>query len=82
MKKLLFHTAFAVVCLFSIGVVGWNANNHAKSSSPFVLMDDVEAISACESIGWWDNDGNCVNNGRGEYFCKTDSWNMLTDCKI
>lgn len=48
----------------------------------FLVEDDVESVAACESIGWWDNDGNCVSNGGGDYFCKTDSWHELTDCKL
>lgn len=47
-----------------------------------ILLAEIEAITACESIGWWNNDGNCVNNGKGDYFCKTDSWWELTDCKL
>lgn len=81
MKKKLLKSAFAVSCLFVVGMVG-NSYHHANSSSPVLLTDDVEALTACESIGWWDNDGNCVNNGKGAYFCKTDSWHELTDCKI
>lgn len=47
-----------------------------------ISLSQVEAVTACESIGWWDNDGNCVNNGRGVYFCKRDTWYEITDCKI
>lgn len=44
-------------------------------------QSEVEVLTACESIGWWDNDGNCVKNSNtGEYFCKDDSWPELTDC--
>ncbi len=52
--------------------------------TPFTSLveDEVESIASCESIGWWDNDGNCVSNGRGDYFCKTDTWHELTDCKL
>ena len=45
-----------------------------------LLLTNVESIAACESIGWWDNDGNCVKNDAGVYFCKSDSWPALTDC--
>ncbi len=47
-----------------------------------IYNDDIEALTACESVGWWNNDGNCVtNSSTGEYFCKDDSWPALTDCK-
>ena len=80
MKKILFLLVFVVACMCTTVFVGWKSCNHTKSSS--LLTEDVEAISACESIGWWNNDGNCVNNGKGVYFCKTDTWYELTDCKI
>jgi|GEM_PF-5398854 len=56
--------------------------NSRTSKSADLLLAKVEAITACESIGWWNNNGNCVNNGNGVYFCKTDTWHELTDCKI
>lgn len=44
-------------------------------------QDDIEAITACESIGWWDNNGNCVKNSKTKkYFCKDDTWYEITDC--
>lgn len=46
-----------------------------------LYISDVEALSACESIGWRGNDGNCVKNSQtNEYFCKDDSWLEITDC--
>jgi len=52
-----------------------------KTSFSYLLQEDIEAITACESIGWWDNNGNCVKNSNtGEYFCKDDSWDEITDC--
>ena len=57
------------------------ANSHVSQTANITLTE-VEAITACESIGWWDNDGNCVNDGKKNYFCKKDSWCELTDCKI
>ena len=80
MKKIIFPSVFVIVCMFAMGIVGWKAYTHPVSSP--LLSEDVEAVSACESIGWVNNDGNCVNNGKGEYFCKRDTWYELTDCKI
>lgn len=73
----------SVVLLTSV-VCGWNSYSHCNGVkvSDCVLSENVEAISACESVGWWNNDGNCVNNGRGAYFCKKDDWLSITDCKI
>lgn len=53
----------------------------SETSFSYLLQEDVEAISACESIGWRDNNGNCVKNSKtGKYFCKDDSWDEITDC--
>lgn len=54
-------------------------NNHVSLSSG-ISLPDVESLTACESIGWKDNDGNCVKNNKGEYFCKTDTMFEITDC--
>ena len=43
-------------------------------------MSEVESNAACESVGWWNNDGNCVKNETGTYFCKSDTWYEITDC--
>lgn len=40
----------------------------------------IETLTACESIGWWDNNGNCVHDDSYNYFCKEDTWYELTDC--
>ncbi len=45
-----------------------------------VTLSEVESNATCESIGWLDNDGNCVKNDYGTYFCKSDSWHEITDC--
>lgn len=51
------------------------------TSFSYLLQEDVEAITACESIGWWNNNGNCVKDSNtGKYFCKDDSWYEITDC--
>lgn len=76
--KLICGTCAAICCaMFTIAQAKWQ-----KSHVQDLTMTGVEALSACESIGWWNNNGNCVNNGRGNYFCKTDTWYELTDCKL
>ena len=37
-----------------------------------LTMSEVESNATCESIGWWDNDGNCVKNDAGTYFCNDE----------
>lgn len=78
--------ALAGVTLSAVMGVATLKNNNVYSansvSTEDFFLDDVEALSSCESIGWWNNDGNCVHNGRGVYFCKTDDVFHLTDCKI
>lgn len=78
MKKALIGAAF-IAALTSAVFGGYNNGNNDYVS--IVELNTVEAIAACESIGWWDNDGNCVkNSSTNEYFCKDDSWHELTDC--
>ena len=45
-----------------------------------LAIDTIESLAACESIGWWDNNGNCVVNDSKVYFCKSDSMFEFTDC--
>lgn len=79
MKLKLILPAFVIAaCGVTFAVTTYNKNKQLSH----LMYDDVEAISACESIGWWDNDGNCVRNSVSkEYFCSDDTWNKLTDCK-
>ena len=65
----------AAVAAFNV-TVGFSAKSESGIS-----LKEVEALAACESIGWWNNDGNCVSNDGGSYFCKSDSGSSLTDCK-
>lgn len=78
MKKIMF--AAAAVLTISASVYCYTQKN-STSAMTDVTMESVEAQASCESIGWSDNDGNCVTNGSA-YFCKTDSWYELTDCKL
>lgn len=57
-------------------VNGINASNKSGES----LTDEVEALTSCESVGWKNNDGNCVKNSHYDYFCKEDDWLSITDC--
>lgn len=65
--------ATAVVC-YGVGVL------KSELTLTDLVLSDVESIAACESIGWWNNNGNCVKNDKDVYFCKSDSWPALTDC--
>ena len=67
--------AMAVAASWSFSQSQNNKNNIS------LISTDIESMAACESIGWWDNDGNCVKNDAGTYFCKSDSWPALTDCE-
>ena len=70
-----------VVAVAALGVATYGLSKGQNIKNlPLSLSNDIESIASCESIGWWDNDGNCVKNDRGEYFCKSDSWHELTDC--
>ena len=78
MKKFI---KFAFVAAI-VAVTGYNVyqSQSVMNNVSELLLTNVESIAACESIGWWDNDGNCVKNDAGVYFCKSDSWPALTDC--
>ena len=75
MKKVILvcAVATAVVC-YGVGVL------KSELTLTDLVLSDVESIAACESIGWWNNNGNCVKNDKDVYFCKSDSWPALTDC--
>ena len=78
MKKFIKLAFVAAIVAFS----GYNVyqSKSVMNNVSELLLTNVESIAACESIGWWDNDGNCVKNDAGVYFCKSDSWPALTDC--
>ena len=76
-KKFFCVTCVAVCCsMFMVAQANWDGSRVQN-----LTMTDVEALSACESVGWKNNDGNCVHNSAGVYFCKEDSWCEITDCK-
>ncbi|MBD5279866.1 MAG: hypothetical protein HDS35_04920 [Bacteroides sp.] len=80
MKSKLMITAFMAVVGVS-GVIGLN-KFHSSEMDQLSGASSIEALSTCESIGWWDNDGNCVKNSETEdYFCKDDDIFSITDCK-
>ncbi len=72
-----------VPIVLAMSAIGYTGTVLSTSNQSFadLQQDDIEALASCESIGWWDNNGNCVKNSHtGEYFCKDDSWDELTDC--
>ena len=80
MKKKPFLCATIAALIAVAGYYGYNAN---QSNNRYLMtsLNSVEAISGCESIGWWNNDGNCVKNSlTNEYFCKDDGAFEFTDC--
>jgi hypothetical protein len=79
MKKKLI-CGFAALAICTVATINLHIANSDTVISD-ISLEDVEGIAACESIGWWYNNGNCVHNGAGAYFCKSDSWHEITDCK-
>ncbi|MCD8385391.1 MAG: hypothetical protein LUD17_00715 [Bacteroidales bacterium] len=77
MKKKSFFLGGAIA--LALAIAAYSGTNGTQKFQDLELSQ-VEAISTCESIGWWNNDGNCVTNG-SSYFCKNDTWHELTDCK-
>lgn len=70
-----------LVCAVAIAAVCYGVSAlKSELALTDLVLSDVESIAACESIGWWDNNGNCVKNDQNVYFCKSDSWPALTDC--
>lgn len=78
MKKIVKLSFIAAVAV-AAGYTVYNQSQKAEALSD-ITLSEVESYAACESIGWWNNDGNCVRNDAGIYFCKSDSWHELTDC--
>lgn len=79
MKKKIFGVAFIAAMAVA---AGWSFSQSQNNKNNISLIStDIESMAACESIGWWDNNGNCVKNDANVYFCKSDSWPALTDCK-
>ena len=63
------------------GTIGFLSSRETETRTSTNSLSDVEVLTACESVGWWDNDGNCVTNSvNGSYFCKDDTWHEITDC--
>lgn len=77
MKKIFRNIAIiALSAFFSVQTF----NVISSSNYHDLTMSEVESNAACESVGWWNNDGNCVKNETGAYFCKSDTWYEITDC--
>lgn len=73
--------SFCIIIIVALAIIsGWSYNQN-KNNNINLISTDIESMAACESIGWWDNNGNCVKNDADVYFCKSDSWPALTDCK-
>ncbi len=79
MRRKLF---FSVSAIAIAAIAMYVSNEDRVAFNHTIYESDIEALTACESIGWWNNNGNCVKNSKsGEYFCKDDTWYELTDCK-
>lgn len=73
--------SFCIIIIVALAIIsGWSYNQN-KNTNINLISTDIESMAACESIGWWNNNGNCVKNDADVYFCKSDSWPALTDCK-
>lgn len=73
--------SFCIIIIVALAIIsGWSYNQN-KNTNINLISTDIESMAACESIGWWNNNGNCVKNDANVYFCKSDSWPALTDCK-
>lgn len=73
--------SFCIIIIVALAIIsGWSYNQN-KNTNINLISTDIESMAACESIGWWNSNGNCVKNDANVYFCKSDSWPALTDCK-
>jgi len=79
MKK---RSIIGIITIAAIAVIAGikGIQNEQTASVINMTLSEIESVAACESIGWWDNDGNCVKNDKDEFFCKSDSWHEFTDC--
>jgi hypothetical protein len=83
MKKKFFG-AVVVVAIAVGAMTNVNLNLNKASNKGDLALANVEALadgeSGCNSIGWWNNDGNCVTDGR-VYFCAEPLLLLPDDCK-
>lgn len=81
MKKKILIFACAAFAVVSFSVTLRSNKEALRKAMNTCNSNEVEVLSACESVGWWNNDGNCVKNSAGVYFCKEDGFWEITDCK-
>lgn len=53
------------VCAMLLAYIFGNSPNGNRETA----IEEVEALTGCESVGWKNNNGNCVKNANYEYFC-------------
>ena len=70
----------AVSAIIAVVVLNVNLSKNNYISTLSLSISDIEANASCESVGWKGNDGNCVKNSSGVFFCKEDDWLSITDC--
>lgn len=82
MKKihLLIGTVLVVVVLLNVKL-STNKDNTNVNLAIFatVAQADGEALTSCINRGG-ENNGHCVGDGIGNYFCGETSWYLSNDC--
>lgn len=46
-----------------------------------LLLENIEALSHCESVDGYENDGHCVRDKNYNYFCKEPGFLQSKNCK-
>ncbi|ADQ79707.1 hypothetical protein Palpr_1562 [Paludibacter propionicigenes WB4] len=81
MKKNFFGALLVVA--IAVGAM-MNVNLNKTSNKGNLALAEVEALAdgerGCNSVGWWNDNGNCVSNGT-LYFCAEPLLLLPDDCK-
>ena len=70
---------FVLALAITGGVMMLTHKQECKYSD--LLLEDIEALSNCESVDSYKNDGHCVHDKNYNYFCKEPGFLQSKDCK-
>ena len=79
MKKTTIVGAF--FALLTVGAV-IGSQKGIDSQMANTLLSEVEALTNCEAIDTYVNDGHCVHNSQNIYFCATLGFLQKKNCKM
>lgn len=76
MKKVL------LFCLISASIAAIMLTSRKKTANTeSIILEEIEAITDCESVNGYPNDGYCRSNDYNEYFCGSSHWLWSDNCR-